>query len=89
MFEWDDGKWLTNLGKHRLDFIDCVQLFDGRARVDVPARTETEARTLTIGEIDGKIYTVVWTWRSPARRIISFRRARRDEEDDYYALFDR
>jgi uncharacterized DUF497 family protein len=32
---------------------------------------------------DGKSYTVVWTWRDDARRIISFRRARHGEERAY------
>lgn len=89
MFEWNEAKRLTNLAKHRLDFVDGSKLFDGRARVDVPARTQAEARMLTIGEIEGKIYTLVWTWRLPARRIISFRRARHDEEAKYYALLER
>jgi uncharacterized protein (DUF4415 family) len=74
-YEWDEAKRAANVGKHALDFLDCVPLFDGRPVVSVPARTETEARVLTIGWLDdGKFYTV-WTWRAEARRIISFRRA--------------
>lgn len=86
-FEWDEAKRRGNLTKHSLDFFDVVALFDGRAVVSFPARTQTEARTLTIGKLDdGKFYTVVWTQREDARRIISFRRSRHDEEQRYYAL---
>jgi uncharacterized protein len=42
-----------------------------------------EDRVVSIAEIDGKIYTVVWTWRLENRRIISFRRARDAEERAY------
>ena len=49
MYEWDEDKRLTNLEKHKLDFIDSILLFDGRPAAHVPAKTETEARTLTIG----------------------------------------
>ena len=80
MYEWDEDKRLINLEKHKLDFIDSILLFDGRPVAHVPAKTETEARTLTIGEINGKFYTVVWTQREEARRLISFRRARHEEE---------
>ena len=49
MYEWDEDKRLINLEKHKLDFIDSTLLFDGRPVAHVPAKTETEARTLTIG----------------------------------------
>ena len=81
MFEWDEEKRARNLAKHGLDFLDARRLFDGRPTVSVPARTETEARVLT-----GKVYTVVWTQRGAARRIISFRRSRHAEEGTYLAL---
>ena len=86
MYEWDEDKRLINLGKHKLDFIDSILLFDGRPAAHVPAKTETEARTLTIGEINGKFYTVVWTQREEARRLISFRRARHEEEKLYRTI---
>jgi uncharacterized DUF497 family protein len=77
MFEWDEAKRRRTLADRGLDFADARPLFDGRPVASVAARTETEARTLTTGPLkDGKFYTVVWTWRGEARRIISFRRAR-------------
>ncbi|TNC44242.1 BrnT family toxin [Rubellimicrobium rubrum] len=85
MFEWDEAKRERTLSERGLDFADARALFDGRPVLHVPARTETEARTLTVGQLgDGKFYTVVWTWRGEVRRIISFRRARDEEERRYW-----
>ena len=83
MFEWDDAKRLANLDKHKLDFIDARLLFDGRATITARSDHPIEARFVTTAMIDGKFYTVVWTWRDDTRRIISFRRARHGEERAY------
>jgi uncharacterized DUF497 family protein len=37
------------------------------------------------GEVGGGVLCVVYTWRDERLRIISVRRARRDERKDYYA----
>ena len=85
MFDWDEAKREWTLKDRGLDFADARPLFDGRPVLHVPARTKSEVRTLTIGQLgDGKVYTVVWTWRGEARRIISFRRARDEEERRYW-----
>jgi uncharacterized protein len=83
MFEWDEDKRLKNLAKHKLDLVDARLLFDGRATVTAASAHFSEARYVTTALIDGKSYTVVWTWRDDARRIISFRRARHGEERAY------
>jgi len=87
MFEWDERKRESNLVKHGLDFVAARQLFDGRAAIDLPSRFEMEDRTLTVGMIGGKFYTVIWTQRDNARRIISFRRSRNEEERAYKNLY--
>ncbi len=83
MFEWDEGKRLVNLAKHRLDFADARLMFDGRPTLTAASAYPFEARFLTVAMINGKIFTVVWTWRGEARRIISFRRSRNGEERTY------
>jgi uncharacterized DUF497 family protein len=86
-FEWDEDKRRSNIAKHGLDFWTATLLFDGRAVVSVPAKTSTEQRVLTIGRLeDGKFYTIIWTQRDSARRLISFRRSRHEEERHYSAL---
>ena len=84
MFEWDEDKRLKNLAKHKLDFVGARLLFDGRGTVSVESNYPFEARLVTTAMIDGKLYTVVWTWRDEVRRIISLRRARDGEERAYH-----
>jgi uncharacterized protein len=83
MFEWNEDKRSKNLAKHGLDFVAARLVFDGRATITAPSAHSSEVRYVTTAHIDGKFYTVVWTWRDVARRIISFRRARDGEERAY------
>jgi len=87
MFEWDETKRRINLEKHKLDFVAAWLLFDGRATITARSDYPIEARYVTTAIIDGKFYTVVWTWREDARRIISFRRARNVEERAYRQIY--
>lgn len=82
-FEWDEAKRRQTKAIRGLDFEDAPFLFDGRPAVHLPAKSDAEARVLTVAFIGGKLHTVVWTWRGENRRIISFRRSRRGEEGAY------
>ena len=84
MFEWDETKRQANLGKHKLDFVDARLLFDGRPTITARSDHPIEARFVTTAMIDGRFYTVVWTWRDDTHRIISFRRARDGETRAYH-----
>ena len=44
-----------------------------------------ETRIKAIGEVNGVIVSVVYTWRGARRRLISARRARADERKEYQA----
>ena len=83
MYEWDETKRQKNLEKHSLDFRDARLMFDGRPVVHIPAIRNNEARYASTALIETRFYTVVWTWRSGVRRIISFRRARDGEKEAY------
>jgi uncharacterized DUF497 family protein len=83
MFEWDEEKRLTTLHERKLDFRDTYQVFDGRPVTHVRATRNREERFVSTAQIEGKLFTVVWTWRGENQRIISFRRARDDEERAY------
>lgn len=85
-FEWDESKRTSNLAKHGVDFVRAQLLFDGRAVVTAPSPRADEDRFATTGQIDGRFYTAVWTWRGDAIRLISARRARHEEEDRHHAL---
>jgi hypothetical protein len=83
-FEWDEAKRLGNIEKHGIDFIRAQRIFDG----PVLARQlpyQSEDRWIAIGLVDGREIAVVYTLRAEAIRIISARRARRDEREAYQA----
>ena len=78
-FEFDPAKSASNLEKHGIDF-DAVQaIWQDVMRVEVPARTTDEARWLVVGQIAGKHWSVVVTYREPQVRTISARRSRKEE----------
>jgi len=87
MFEWDEAKKQKNLEKHSLDFRDARLIFGGRNAEHVPGLKNEETRFLSIAIIGEKIYTVVWTWRTDSRRIISFRKSRHGEERAYRQIY--
>jgi uncharacterized DUF497 family protein len=78
-FEWDERKRLAILAKHGLDFFDVIGVFEAQAG--------EEERFLAIGVFAGRFVTVVYTTRSEAIRIISFRRARHEERQKYQELY--
>jgi uncharacterized protein len=84
-FEFDPIKSATNKDKHGIDFVQAQVLWaDGALEVVLSKSFVTdERRFLAIGRIEGKHWTAICTLRGEAIRIISVRRARK-EEVDYY-----
>jgi uncharacterized DUF497 family protein len=85
-FEFDEEKSRKNLEKHAIDFVKVQRLWGDPQRVEIPARTEDEPRSLVIGIIDGKLWSVVITPRENRTRTISARRSRREEVHIYESL---
>ena len=81
-FEWDEDKRTSNLDKHKLDFANAGKLNWDEA-ITVKGLYKGEVRFLSYAEMDSKLYTLVWTWRGEAIRIISFRPANNRETDRY------
>lgn len=86
-FAWDERKRLSNLEKHGLDFFDVGAVFEATHIVVPSAHEGEEERFLAIGVFAGRLVTVVYTIRSQAIRIISFRRARHEERRKYQKLY--
>jgi len=82
LFEWDERKRQINLAKHFVDFQDATQIFDGPVFEKV-RQHQSEDRVLAIGLMQGVEIVVVYVMRGKRRRIISARRAHRDERKDY------
>ncbi|AOY79462.1 BrnT family toxin [Moorena producens JHB] len=78
-FEFDDSKSQSNLAKHGINFKEAQQIWDNLDRVEIPARTEDEARFLVIGKIAQKCWSAIITYRENRVRIISVRRSRKEE----------
>ena len=79
VFEYDSRKSEGNLAKHGIDFVDAQQLWTDSNLLEIPAKTEDEPRSLVIGQIGGKHWSAVVTYRGDAIRIISVRRSRVEE----------
>ena len=84
--EWDEAKRQANILKHGIDFVDAIAIFAGEFIENEDLRRDYgEPRFRAFGEIEGRLLHVVSTWRNDRRRIISARRARRNERRAYYA----
>ncbi len=78
-FEFDEDKSNSNRNKHGIDFIEAQRLWQDVDRVEIPAKTEDEPRSLVIGMIDSKHWSAIITYRNDNIRIISVRRSRPEE----------
>ena len=81
-FEFDPAKCAANHDKHGIDFVEAQALWSG-ASVERPLPYANEERHLRIGALRGKLWAAVFTLRTGRVRLISVRRARREEETEY------
>ena len=84
VFEHDPTKSQINKEKHGIDFDEAQLLWLDEDRVVFPAQSDTEDRNALIAMKEEKIWVAFYTMRGPATRLISVRRARKNEEKTYY-----
>lgn len=82
LFEWNEDKRQMNLAKHGIDFRDAIRIFDGPVFENTNQR-RGEERIVAIGSMEGIEIVLVYAMRGKRRRIISARRAHRNERQDY------
>ncbi|HXZ44247.1 MAG TPA: BrnT family toxin [archaeon] len=82
-FEFDLRKSEGNKRKHGIDFVEAQALWLDVNRIEIPARTVDEPRTLVIGRIQDRHWSAVVTYREDRIRIISVRRSRKEEVEIY------
>lgn len=82
-FEFDTRKSEINKKKHGIDFFEAQTLWEDPELIEIPVQTSDEPRFLVIGEIAGKFWSAVITYRSERIRIISVRRSRGEEVEIY------
>jgi len=81
-FEWDDQKCELNLAKHGIHFDNAIEVFYGPIILRRSDRNKEE-RWTALGYSGARLFLVVFAQRAEVVRIISARRARKNEEREY------
>ena len=80
-FAWDERKRASNLKQHGFDFIDTPRVFEGPTFTFEDDRfSYLEERFITLGFLGGVAVSIVHTETASVIRVISFRKASRNEE---------
>lgn len=82
-FEFDPAKSEKNRIKHGIDFLTAQKLWQDEARLIVPAHFADEPREAIIALLNETYWTVIYTVRNEKIRIISARRSRDEEKQNY------
>ncbi|WP_167591657.1 BrnT family toxin [Jiella endophytica] len=88
-FGWDEGKRRWVLSDRKIDLADMTALFDGRPRVSYSSPRNGEDRIVSVGEINGRLFAVIWMWREETLWLITARRAWKREERQYLAMIEK
>ncbi|MCV6593029.1 MAG: BrnT family toxin [Silicimonas sp.] len=83
-FEWDEKKRVSNMVKHGVDFLMAALIFEGRVLTRRDERKDYgEDRFVSLGMVDGAVYSVTHTKRGDKIRIISAWQGGRKEYEHY------
>jgi hypothetical protein len=82
-FEFDPAKSKANAAKHGIDFSAAPELWADAQRLEVAVAYPAEPRWLLVARLAGQTWTAVFTRRGENIRIISVRRARDHEQEQY------
>ncbi|ABA81685.2 BrnT family toxin [Rhodobacter sphaeroides] len=82
---FDPAKDAANLQKHKLPLIFGDRIFEDDSHLIIPSirAEDQEERFKVVGEVEGKLFTAVFTWRGDLPRYISVRRSNNGEERAY------
>ncbi len=84
-YEWDERKRRTNIKKHGIDIIDVPELFDSDVVIIPDERFDYgEPRFIAIGILKNLVVVVAYTERDENIRIISARKATKNEQIYYF-----
>ena len=84
-FDWDEAKRKANLRNHGIDFVGIEQIFDGETVTILDDRFDYgEQRFVTFGMLEGLVVAVAHSEADERIRIISVRKATKNEEKSYY-----
>ena len=83
-FQWDEEKSAANEAKHGLSFLQAAQVFRNAILKRQDDRKDYgEPRYIALGIFEGEVLCVVFTEREGDIRLISARRASKNERQKY------
>jgi uncharacterized protein len=84
-YEWDEAKRLSNIQKHGIDFVGIEKVFAGTTLTILDDRFDYgESRFITLGLLSGRVVVIAHAETPQAIRIISVRKATKNEEASYF-----
>jgi uncharacterized DUF497 family protein len=84
-FEWDEAKRRSNIQKHGIDFVGIKKVFAGKTATMPDDRFDYgESRFITLGLLSGRVVVIAHTESPEVIRIISVRKATKNEEIWYF-----
>lgn len=84
-FTWDEAKRHANLEKHGIDFADGTPMFEGTVFTIEDQRIDYgETRYISFGLLQYHVIVVAHTEEDDVMRIISARKATKNEEKRYF-----
>ncbi len=83
IFEFDPQKNEQNIAKHKVSFEEAAEIWEDPDLVILPAKKRGERRSLAIGRGYSVLFSVVFTRRGIAIRIISARKSTKKEAQFY------
>lgn len=82
--EWDEAKRKSNLSKHGFDFSDAYFVLENPFRLDIDTIRNNENRTHSFAYVYNYLAVLSVVHTGNENRIISFRRASREEREVYH-----
>lgn len=84
-FEWDENKNKSNIQKHGVNFSDSAKIFERTMVVQLDERADYgENRWIGLGQLENIVIVIVFTRRNNSVRIISIRKANKQERRIYF-----
>ena len=78
-FQFDKRKSASNLKKHGIDFQTVQELWNDPNLIEIDSKTAVEPRWMVIGEIEGKHWSAIVTYRNETIRLMSARCSHKKE----------
>jgi uncharacterized protein len=83
--EWDEAKRRSNIRRHGIDFIAVAKVLDGPTTTFLDDRFDYgETRLRTFGLLNGEVVVMAHTETTEVFRVISLRKATRNEKENYF-----